>query len=104
MFTDSDYTNDEKDRKSITGRVLTMGGSPTYFTSKMQTAVSLSSIEVEYITLGMIAQKVMFQAQILDELFGEKQKRPSIIYVDNLGAIYLTRNPQISQRTMHIDV
>ena len=33
-FTDSDYRNDE-DRKSITGGVVTLGRSPTYFTSKM---------------------------------------------------------------------
>ena len=46
----------------------------------------------------------MYQAQILDELFGEKHKRPSIICEDNLGAIYHKKNLQISQRTKHIDV
>ena len=104
VFTDSDYANDEKDRKSITRGVVTMGGSPTYFTSKMQTTISLSSMEAKYIALGMITQEVMFQAQILDKLFGEKRKRPIIIYEDNLGAIYLTKYPQISQRTKFIGV
>ena len=51
---------DEKDRKIITGGVVTMGGSPTYFTSKIQTTVSLSSTEAEYIALRMITQEVMF--------------------------------------------
>ena len=70
----------------------------------MQTKASLSSTEAKYIALGTITQEVMFQAQILDELFGEEHERPSIIYEDNLGAIYLTKNPQISQRTKHINV
>ena len=73
-----------------------MGGSPTYFTSKMQTTISLSSTEADYIALGMIPQEDMFQAKILDELFGVKHKTLSIIYEDNLGAIHLTKNPQIS--------
>ena len=64
-----------------------MGGSPTYFTSKMQATVTLSSIEAEYMALGTVTQEVLFQAQILDELFGEEHKRPSTIYEDNLGVI-----------------
>ena len=83
---------------------MTIGGSPTYFTSKIQTIVSLSSMEAKCIALGMITQGFMFQAQILDELFREKHKRPNIIYKNNLGAIYLTKNPQISQRMKHIGV
>ena len=47
---------------------------------------------------------MIFQSQILDELIGHEHIKPSIIFEDNLGAIYLTRNSQISQRTKHIDV
>ena len=96
-FTDSEYANNE-DKKSITGGVVTVGGSPTYFKSKIQVTVSLSSTEVEYIALGTVTQEVLFQAQMLDELFEKEHKKPSIIYKDNLGAIHLTKNPRISQR------
>ena len=54
--------------------------------------------------LGKATQEVLFQVQILDELFEEEHKRPSIIYKDNIVAIYLTNAPNISQRTKHIDV
>ena len=47
----------------------------------------------------MILEEVMVRAQILDELCGKENKRPSISYEDNLGAIYLKKSPQISQRT-----
>ena len=81
-----------------------MEGSPTYFTSKMQATVNLSSTEAEYIVLGSIAQRVIFQRKILNKLQGGKYNKVRIIYEDNLGAIYLIKNPQISQRTKHIDV
>ena len=102
-FTDSDYANGE-DRKSVTGGVVTLGGVPTNAMSKTQAIVSLSSTEAEYIALSTVAQEVLFQSQILDELVGDQHIKPSIIFEDNLGAIYLTKNSQISQRTKHIDV
>ena len=72
--------------------------------SKTQAIVSLSSTEAEYIALSTVAQEVLFQSQILDELVGNQHVKPSVIFEDNLGAIYLTKNSQISQRTKHIDV
>ena len=78
--------------------------SPTYFTSKMQATVSLSSTKAEYNTLRTVTQEVLYQAQKFDELFGKEHKKPSIVYEDNLGTIYFTKNLQISQRTKHIDV
>ena len=47
---------------------------------------------------------MLFQRQILNELLGGKYNMMSIIHQDNLGAIYLTKNHQISQRAKHIDV
>ena len=102
-FMDYDYANDEN-RKSIAGGVMTMGGWPMYVTSKMQATVSLSSTEAEYKDLRIIAQEVLFWAQVLGKLFRKEHKKPSIIYDHNLGAIYLTKNPQISQSTKHVDV
>ena len=73
-FMDSYFAKNE-DRKNITGGMVTMGGSPSYFTSKMQAIVSLSWIKAEYITLGTVTQEVQFQAQTLDKLFGKKHKK-----------------------------
>ena len=39
VFTDSDYTNNEH-RKDIMGGIMTIEGSPTYFKSKIQSAVN----------------------------------------------------------------
>jgi hypothetical protein len=44
----------------------------------------------------------MFTQNLLEEITGTKLM--AIIYEDNLGAIYLTRNQQVSARTKHIDI
>ena len=84
--------------------MITLGGSPTYFIPKMQSDLSLLSTEAEFIILGTIKDEVLFQQKILKELVRDKHDKTSIIHEDNLGAIYLTTNSQVSQRTKHIDV
>ena len=55
-FTDSDYAKSEKDRESISGRINTIGGMITSWSSKKQTTVSLSSRGAEYQDLSDCAQ------------------------------------------------
>ena len=66
--------------------------------SKMQATMSLSYMKAEYIFLGTVTKEVVFQAKIFHELFRKDRKKSSIIYKDYLGAINLTKKPQISQR------
>jgi hypothetical protein len=99
---DSDYAKNETDRRSISGRINTMGGMITNWTSKKQSTVTLSSTEAEYHSLSECAQESMFTQNLIKELTGIEMT--AIIYEDNLGAIYLTKNQQVSVRTKHIDV
>jgi hypothetical protein len=99
---DSDYAKDSNDRKSISGRINTIGGMITNWTSKKQSTVALSSTEAEYQALSECAQEAMFTQNLLEEITG--QVLTAIIYEDNLGAIYLTKNQQVSSRTKHIDI
>ena len=55
IYTDLDYAYDNE-RKSVSGVLVTLGGSPTYFISKIQLTVSLSLTKAEYIVLGSITQ------------------------------------------------
>ena len=99
---DSDFAKDEEDRKSISGSINTVGGMITNWSSKKQATVSLSSTEAEYQALSNCAQEAMFTQTLINEITG--QMNTAIIYEDNLGAIYLVKNYQISARTKHIDV
>ena len=100
---DSDYAKAEE-RKSITGGISTIGGTPIYGCSKGQACVCLSSSDSEYVALSMMAQEVRFEQQLLDELDPKEHQYPSVIFEDNIGAIYLVKNKQVGQRTKHIDV
>ena len=99
---DSNYARDENDRKSISGRINTLGGMITNWTSKKQSTVSLSSTEAEYQALSECVQEAMFTQSLIQELTGECNT--AIIYEDNIGAIFLVKNQQVSARTKHIDV
>ena len=65
--------------------------------------MALSSTEAELYGESSASQDVMFETNMLDEILG-KAVRPSIIYGDNMGAIFLARNLAVDQRTKHIDI
>jgi hypothetical protein len=70
--------------------------------AKKQQTVSLSSSEAEYQALIEFTQEAVFTRNLVEELTG--QKKPAIIYEDNLGTIFLVKNQQVSSRTKHIDI
>jgi hypothetical protein len=55
---DSDYANDENDRRSISRRINTIGGMITIWTSKKQQKVSISSSEAEYQALSECVKRL----------------------------------------------
>jgi len=85
------------------GLVTTLGGAIVLWGSKKQSTVTLSSTEAEYIALSNCAQEAKFLQMLISEL-GFKTVRPGIIYEDNMGAIYLSKNDHVSARTKHIDI
>jgi hypothetical protein len=62
----------------------------------------LSSSEAEYQALSECTQEAGFTRNLVEELTG--QKKPAIIYEDNLGTIFPAKNQQVSSRTRHIDI
>jgi hypothetical protein len=63
----------------------------------------LSSTEAEYQALSECAQEAIFTQNLIQEITGIKPP-PALIYEDNLGAMFLAKNAQVSARTKHIDV
>jgi hypothetical protein len=74
----------------------------TSWSCKKQGTVALSSTEAEYNGLSECAQESLFTQSLIYELTGERL--PAIIYEDNIGAIYLVKNQQVSARTKHINI
>ena len=59
-FGDSDYSGDLVSRRSISGFILYVLAVPVSWQSKAQKSVTLSSSEVEWVTLSEAAKAVMF--------------------------------------------
>jgi hypothetical protein len=74
----------------------------TNWSSKKQHTVSLNSSDTEYQALSECVQEAVFTQNLVEELTG--QRKPAIIYEDNLGTIFLVKNQQVSSRTKHIDI
>ena len=101
-YCDANYATNVDDRKSVSGAVYTVGGMVTGWSSKTQHTTSLSTTESENIALSHCIQDTMFRRNLLNEITSHED--PAIIYEDNEGAIFLTKNQQVSMRTKHIDV
>ena len=97
--------------KSRTGYVITLGGCPVIWVSKLQTEIALSTLEAEYIALSSSMRDLVPMRRLLFEI-GEKLKldfvKPamihSTIFEDNNGALGLAKAPKLTPRTKHIAV
>jgi hypothetical protein len=101
-ISDSEYAGDANTRISVYGYFLYFCGAPIAWKSKSGKSVTLSSTEAEYYATSEVAKEVLFAKQIL-EAIGISITYPIIIKCDNVGAIYLSNNHSMSQRTKHID-
>ena len=64
--------------------------------------VTLRSTEVEYVALSECTQEVNFVSMLLEEM--KEVQKPSVIYKDNQGAIFLMKNKQVGIHTKKIDI
>jgi len=80
-----------------------MGGGAICWRSKLQTIVALSSTEAEYVGATPAVQEVVWLRDLLCEL-GITSTAPSLLNMDNRGAVCLTRGAGDSNWTKHIDI
>jgi len=102
VFNDSDYSGDKDTRRSVSGYVIYCNGLPIAWRSKGQKSVTLSSTEAEYVAISEAVRELRFVYQVMKSLKIEV-KLPIRLNVDNLGAIFLAKNKNASERTKHVD-
>ena len=100
---DSEYAGDTEDRRSVTGWLVSLNGTPVMWNTKKHPIVTTSSTEAEYVGYTIIAKSVAWIRNVLD-FMGFTQREPTIVWVDNQGAIKIAENPKQHGRTKHIDV
>jgi hypothetical protein len=102
-YADSDWANDSIERRSTSGFVVLLNGTPISWGSGLQSVVALSSCEAEYVALSECCRELAYLRQLMAFL-REPLHGPITIFEDNKGAIDLTNNPVHHKRTKHIDV
>ena len=63
----------------------------------------LSTTEAEYMALSEVVKELKFIVQLLQTMNIEVEL-PITVYVDNVGAIWLSNNRTTSDRTKHLDI
>ena len=99
---DADWAGDINNRKSTSGYVFTLAGSPISWRSNKQACVALSTAEAEYVALAAAAQEASWLRELLCNFSGPLEV--STVYSDSKSAMAMTKNPQFHGRAKHIDI
>jgi hypothetical protein len=106
-----EYSDDPSTAYSRTGYVITYGGCPIVWQSKMQTEIALSTTESEYMSLSACLRDVIVIQQLLEELTVKKflgTKSEAIVkctvFEDNKGCLEIATAPKMRPRTRHIAI
>lgn len=101
-YCDSDFAEDEIDRKSISGYVIMYkGGTIAWATRKQQITVT-SSTEAEFVSACAMVKELVYLKSFIENLTGKTVK--ATVYSDNQGAIQLIKNGIFNRRSKHIKV
>ena len=98
VYSDSDWCT----AHSTTGTCHTIRGRVVHASSKRQQSISISSTEAEIMAASLAASEIIFNRSLLAEM-GFDMSEPTVLWVDNMGAVECTKRRESLARSRHID-
>ena len=99
---------DPNSAKSRTGYAIPLAGCPVVWKSQLQTCVSQSTLEAEYVALSTALKTFLPIKRLLEEIVQEMKivkledsRAHGTVFEDNQGAFYLATNHRITSRTKY---
>ena len=104
LYTELDWGCDEDNYCSMSGYVTFPGDSAFSWCSKQQPTVTRSSTEGEYMAHSLTGWQRLWLPHVLYGLGLNLLDLPTSIFIDNWGAIDLSKDNWHHQQTKHIDI
>ena len=111
-FTDSDWAGDKTTRRSTSGWLCSLLGTPLSYASRTQQTVTLSSAEAELMALSSGMAEALHVQQLLEELqtgmctttfsYSNTNKKCITLYTDSTSATSLAPKLGVNRRSRHI--
>lgn len=103
-YSDSDWAGNISDRKSVSGSVTLYNGCTVTWISRKQNCVALSTVEAEYIAGATSACDLLYIKGLYYDFNTPDSDIKCVLYMDNKGAIQLSKSFENSKRAKHIDI